>query len=111
MRPAEETAMPKVKVRRRGISAEDTAVVIRGRLGQDLKITPNGDRELELSKNAFVRAKVTISDEPGGTVFNVRGAGMPIPLLMLTMMYVNNRGIARRVAEAIGEHDGFRDDA
>jgi hypothetical protein len=36
--------------------------------------------------------------------------GMPIPVLMLTMMAVNNRGIARRVADAIGEHDGFRGD-
>lgn len=102
--------MPEVKVRRRGITAEDTAAVIRGRLGEDLKITPNGDRELEVSKNSFVRAKVSISEEAGGTVFHVRGMGMPIPLLMLTMMAVNNRGIARRVADAIGEHDGFRGD-
>jgi hypothetical protein len=102
--------MPQVKVRRRGISAEDTAAVIRGRLGEQLKITPNGDRELEVAKNAFIRAKVTIDEEPGGTVFSVRGMGMPIPLLILTMMAVNDRGIARRVADAIGEHEGFRDD-
>ena len=102
--------MPQVKVRRRGISADDTAAVIRGRLGEQLKITPSGDRELEVAKNAFIRAKVTISEEPGGTVFNVRGMGMPVPLLILTMMAVNNRGIALRVADAIGEHEGFRDD-
>jgi hypothetical protein len=107
---SEETAMPEVKVRRRGITAEAAGEVIHGRLGEDLKITPNGDRELEVSKNSFVRAKVSISEEPGGTVFHVRGMGLPIPLLMLTMMAVNNRGIARRVADALGEHDGFRDD-
>jgi hypothetical protein len=95
--------MPQVKVRRRGISAEDAAAVIRGRLGQGLQITQNGDRELELKKNYFVRAKVSISDEPGGTVFDVRGQGMPIPLLMVTTLLVKNRGIARQVAEAIGE--------
>ncbi len=103
--------MPQVKVRRRGISAEDTAAVIRSRLGPDLKITQNGDGELELQKNYFVRAKVTISEEPGGTVFNVRGQGMPVPLLMFSMMFINNRGIAAQAAAAIGEHDGFRDDA
>jgi hypothetical protein len=102
--------MPQVKVRRRGISAEDTAAVIRDRLGFDLEITQNGDRELELRKNAFVRAKVTISEEPGGTVFNVRGQGLPVPLLMFTTMFVNNRGIARRAADALGEHEGFRGD-
>ncbi len=35
--------MPQVKVRRRGITAEDTAAVIRGRLGEDLKISTSGD--------------------------------------------------------------------
>ncbi len=103
--------MPQVKVRRRGISAEDAAAVIRGRLGQELQITQNGDKELELKKSYFVRAKVTITEEPGGTVFNVRGQGLPVPLLMFTTMFVNNRGIARQAADAIGEHDGFRDDA
>jgi len=103
--------MPQVKVRRRGITAEDTAAVIRDRLGPEMKITPNGDRELEVSRSSFTRAKVSITDEPGGTVFNVRGLGLPVPLLMLTMMAVNNRGIARRGAAALGEHDGFRDDA
>ena len=103
--------MSQVKVRRRGISAEDAAAVIRGRLGQEMQITQAGDTELELKKNYFVRAKVTISEEPGGTAFDIRGQGLPIPLLMLTMRFVNNRGIARQAAEAIGEHDGFRDDA
>jgi hypothetical protein len=104
--------MPQVKVRRRGISAEDTAAAIRGGLpGEKLEISERGDRELEVSKSFLVQATVSISDEPGGTVFNVRGSGPVIPLLFVATRVANSRGIARRVAEAIGSHDGFRDDA
>jgi hypothetical protein len=104
--------MPQVKVRRRGISAEDTAGVIRESLpGERLEVTPRGDRELEVKKSYFVRANVSISDEAGGTVFNVRGSGPVIPLLFVTTRVANSRGIARRLADAIGSHDGFRDDA
>jgi hypothetical protein len=104
--------MPQVKVRRRGITAEDTAAVIRASLaGERLEITQHGDRELELRKSFFVQAKVAVSDEPGGTVFDVRGSGPVIPLLFVATRVVNSRGIARRVADALGAHDGFRDDA
>ena len=103
--------MPQVKVRRRGISAEDAAAVIRASLpGEKLEITRNGDRALEVTRNFFVRASVSISDEPGGTVFNVRGGGPFIPLIFLTRV-VSSQGIARRVADAIAGHEGFRDDA
>jgi hypothetical protein len=104
--------MPQVKVRRRGITAEDTAAVIRGSLpGEQLQITQNGDRELELKKSYLVRANVSISEEPGGTLFTVHGGGPVIPLLFVTTRVVNSRGIAHRVANALGEHPGFRDDA
>lgn len=104
--------MPQVKVRRRGISAEDAAAVIRAGLpGEKLEITEHGDRELELRKSFFVQAKVGIGDEPGGTVFNVHGGGPYIPLLFWTTRLVNSRGIARRVADVLGAHEGFRDDA
>lgn len=103
--------MPQVKVRRRGISAEDTAAVIRESLpGEGLEVIPHGDRELEVKKNYFVRASVNISDEPGGTVFNVRGGGPVVPLLFVTTRVANGRGIARRLADAIGSYDGFRGD-
>jgi hypothetical protein len=103
--------MPQVKVRRRGISADDAATVIRAGLpGENLEIAQRGDRELEITKNFFVHATVGISDEAGGTVFNVRGGGPVIPLLFLATRVANSRGIARRVAEVLGSHDGFRDD-
>ncbi|HTS95688.1 MAG TPA: hypothetical protein VMI33_03635 [Streptosporangiaceae bacterium] len=104
--------MPQVKVRRQGITAEEAAAVIRSSLpGDNLQITDNGERELELTKSFLVRANVSIASEPGGTVFNVRGGGPVIPLLFVTTRVLNNRGIARRVAAALGEHEGFRDDA
>jgi hypothetical protein len=60
-------------------------------------------------KNAFIRAKVSMSEEPGGTLFHVRGQGMPIPGLFATMMLVNNRGIAKQITDAIGAREEFRD--
>jgi hypothetical protein len=107
-----EADMPQVKVRGRGISAEEAAAVIRNGLpGENLQTVQHGDRELEVTKSFLVRANVNISDEPGGTVFTVRGGGPVVPLLFLATRLVNSRGIARRVADALGEHTGFRDDA
>jgi hypothetical protein len=104
--------MPQVKVRRRGISAEDAAGVIRASMpGEKLQTIQQTDRELEVKKSFLVRANVSIGDEAGGTVFTVRGGGPVVPLLFLTTRLVNSRGIARRVADALGEHAGFRDDA
>jgi hypothetical protein len=104
--------MPQVKVRRTGVSAEDVAAVIRGSLpGENLETIQQTDRELEVKKSFFVRANVSISEEPGGTVLRVRGGGPVIPLLFWTTRLVNSRGIAQRVADALGEHDGFRDGA
>jgi hypothetical protein len=104
--------MPQVKVRRRGISAEDAAGVIRGSMpGEKLQTIQHGDRELEVQKSFFVRANVSISDEAGGTVFTVRGGGPVVPLLFLATRLVNSRGIAQRVANALGEHAGFLDEA
>jgi hypothetical protein len=47
--------------------------------------------------------------EPGGTLFHVRGSGVPVPLLFGTMMLVNNRGIAWQIVTAIGDREEFRD--
>jgi hypothetical protein len=103
--------MPQVKVRRRGISVEDAAAVVRSSIpGEKLQTIQHGDRELEVQKSFFVRANVIISEEPGGTVFTVRGGGPVVPLLFFTTRLVNSRGIAQRVANALGENAGFHDD-
>jgi hypothetical protein len=103
--------MPQVKVRRQGITADETAAAIRSSLpGERLEISQHGDRELELKKSYLVRASVSISSEPGGTVFAVRGGGPVVPVLFFSTRLVNGRGIARRVADALGAHEGFRGD-
>ena len=38
---------------------------------------------------------------PGGVSLEVRGQSPPVPVLMLTMRMVNERGIARRVAAVL----------
>ena len=101
--------MPQVKVRRRGISAEDMAAVLRGSLAEQVQITPKGEREIDVRKSFFTRARVVMSEEPGGTVVDVRGVGAPIPLVFIATLVLNNRGIAQRVASAIGAHEGFQD--
>jgi hypothetical protein len=101
--------MHTVKVRRTGISTDQAATVIRQGLGDGYELEPDGDRRLEVRKGAFGRARIDIRDEAGGTVFDVRGQGPALPLLILTMKLVNDRGIARRTAEVIGQSEAFRD--
>jgi hypothetical protein len=50
--------MHSVKVRRRGASADQAATVIRQGLGSSYQVTPNGERELDVRKGTFVRARV-----------------------------------------------------
>ena len=101
--------MPEVKVRRTGIRPDEASAAIKDALGAGYEITQTGERDLEVRKNAFIRAKVSFTAVSGGTLFHVRGQGMPIPLLFSTMMLVNSRGIAKQVAEAIGTREEFRD--
>jgi len=101
--------MPDVKVRRTGIRADEASAAIKDALGTGYEVTQTGDRDLEVRKNAFIRAKVSMREEPGGTLFHVHGQGMPIPLLFGTMMLVNNLGIAKQITGAIGTREEFRD--
>jgi len=101
--------MPDVKVRRTGIRADEASTAIKDALGAGYEVSQTGERDLEVRKNAFIRAKVSMSEEPGGTLFHVHGQGMPIPLLFTTMMLVNNRGIAKQITDAIGTREEFRD--
>jgi hypothetical protein len=104
--------MPQVKVRRRNISTDEAAAAIRSKLGDSVQISPDGEREVRVKKSYFAQAKVSMSEDPGGTVFDVSGAASAsLPLWMLTMKMVNDRGIARQVAAAIGEYKNFADDA
>jgi hypothetical protein len=103
--------MQSVKVRRGQIPAEQAAEVIRDRLGGGYQIEAGDDGTLHVRKG-LGRAKVSLRSEPGGTVFDVQGEGSwgVLPLFNLVTKKMNDRGIARRTAAAIGEAEAFRDD-
>ena len=103
--------MQRVKVRRSDISAEQAAEAIRYGLGSGYHVQAEGDSMLRIRKG-LARAKVSLHGEPGGTVFDVRGEGvwLVIPFSLLATKMLNERGIARRTATAIGRAEAFRDD-
>lgn len=97
--------MPQVKVAQLGVSAEEAAEVIRAGLGGDVRVTPEGSTEVNVRRGFFSRAKVKIDAENDGTLFDVTGSAQAGPIVMFTLRYRNNRGIAREVAAAL--HDGL----
>lgn len=102
--------MQSVKVRRGQISAEQAAEVIRAGLGGGYEVQADSETELKVRKG-MGRAKVSMHGEPGGTVFEVQGEGVSmLPLFSIYTKMMNERGIARRTATAIGEAEAFRDD-
>ena len=105
------TAMQSVKVRRSPISAEQAAEVLQHRLGSGYQIEADGETMLRVRKG-LARAKVSLRGEPGGTVFDVQGEGSwaVLPLFNIYTRKLNDRGIAKRTASAIGEAEAFRDD-
>jgi hypothetical protein len=98
-----------VKVRRSGISAEQAAEAIRYGLGSGYQVQTEGEAVLRIRKG-LARAKVSLRGEPGGTVFDVRGEGIGLLLFHIPTKMLNDRGIARRTATAIGQAEAFRDD-
>lgn len=100
--------MQSIKVRRSGISLKDAADVIEHGLGEGYTAqVEDGDSAVLVRKGSTGRAKVRLREEPGGTVFEVRGQGAGFSPLILKV--VNERGIARRVAAVIGESSQFSD--
>ena len=95
--------MQSVKVRRSQVSAEQAAAVIRDQLGGAYQVEPDGSAILHVRKG-LAKAKVSVRDEPGGTVFDVQGEGSwgVLPVFNLYTKIINERGIARRTASALG---------
>lgn len=102
--------MPHVKVRGRGITADQAADVIRDALGAGVQVRTEGDGQIDVRRGFFVRAKVSIQEESGGTTFTVRGGGPPTPVGLAVMVPVNNAGIVKRVVAALEQYSGFRDE-
>jgi hypothetical protein len=99
--------MQTVRVPRQGITRDQAIAALGKALGPGYKLDPDGDG-LEVQKGVFARAAVKIENEPDGTVFRVTSQTMPIPLLIVALKVINDRGIVRRVAETIGQPDTFR---
>jgi hypothetical protein len=99
--------MQTVKVQRRGISQEQAATTIGEALGAGYKVEFAGDA-LEVRKGAFGRAKIQMRDDPDGTVFEVKGVGLPAPVLFWALKLINDKGIATKTAAAIGQAEAFR---
>jgi hypothetical protein len=101
--------MQSVKVRRKGISAEQAAEAIRDGLGGGYEVQAGGDGTLRVRKG-LARAKVSLRGDSGGTVFDISGEGVSVmPLFSATTKMINDRGIARRTAAAIGRAGAFHD--
>ena len=103
--------MQSVKVRRSQISAEQAAEVIRSQLGGGYQVQADGSTTLHVRKG-LAKAKVSLHDEPGGTVFDVQGEGSwgVLPIFNIYTRMINERGIAKRTASVLGEAEAFRDD-
>jgi len=90
--------MQSVRVRKSDISPADAADVIQRGLGERYTVRVD-DGAILVRKGGTGRAKVRLRQEAGSTVFEVRGQGAGFSLIL---MAVNEFGIARRVAAAIG---------
>jgi hypothetical protein len=108
--PTKGVTMQNVKVRRGGISASDAADVLRSELGSGYDVQAGDDGTLHIRKG-MARAKVSLRAESGGTVFEVAGEGVSFPPLWgYIQKALNNQGIAKKAATAIGQAEAFRDD-
>lgn len=97
--------MHNVQVNRTGLSLDNVADVIRKGLGPGFSVDPEGDG-LKVSKG-LSKATVQMREESGGTAFEVRGMGTPIPVIWGVTKIMSERGVAKRTAEIIGAAQDF----
>ena len=72
------------------------------RLGPAYRVESDGDRGVTVRKSALMYANISISDQPGASVFGVHGGGF------IFIRVVNTFGTARRVADALRRSPEFR---
>jgi len=103
--PANRTilgVMPKVKVPRKNVTPGEIVTVLSRRLGPGYQVESNGSRRVMVRKSPLMYASISISDQPGASVFGVHGGGF------LFLRLVNTFGTARRVADALRRSPEFR---
>jgi hypothetical protein len=84
--------MAKVEVPRKNVTPDEVVTVLNRRLEPGYQVETNGGR----------RVTVSIADQPGASVFRVRGGGFLILRVANTFM------TARRVADALRRSPEFR---
>jgi len=94
--------MPKVRVPRKNVTPGEVVTVLSRRLGPGYQVESDGDRGITVRQSATRYASVSISDQPGASVFAVHGGGF------IVLRLVNTFGTARRVADALRRSPEFR---
>ncbi len=94
--------MPKVRVPRKNVTPGEVVSVLSRRLGPGYQVESIGGRRVTIKKSSLMYASVSISDQPGASVFGVHGGGL------LLLRLVNTFGTARRVADALRRSPEFR---
>jgi hypothetical protein len=94
--------MPKVRVPRKNVTPGEVVTVLSRRLGPGYQVESDGGRRVTVRKSAIRYANISISDQPGASVFGVHGGGF------IFLRLVNTFGTARRVADALRRSPEFR---
>jgi hypothetical protein len=94
--------MPKVRVPRKNVTPGEVVTVLSRRLGPAYRVESDGGRRVTVRKSALMYANISISDQPGASVFGVHGGGF------IFMRFINTFGTARRVADALRRSPEFR---
>ena len=94
--------MPKVRVPRKNVTADEVVMVLSRRLGPGYQVESNGGGRVIARKSASMYATISIIDQPGASVFGVHGGGFP-PLSL-----INTFSTARQVADALRRSPEFR---
>ena len=94
--------MPKVRVPRKNVTTGEVVTVLSRRLGPGYRVESDGGRRVTVRKSALVYANISITDQPGASVFDVHGGGS------IFLRLVNTFGTARRVADALRRSPEFR---
>jgi hypothetical protein len=91
-----------VEVPRKNVTPDEVVTVLNRRLEPGYQVETNGGRRVTVRKNSLMFATVSIADQPGASVFRVRGGGFLILRVANTFM------TARRVADALRRSPEFR---
>jgi hypothetical protein len=99
----------RVKVSRKGITAEETVAVLRRDMGDGHEVEQTGTDIVIVRETSVRKARVDIRHKDDGTLFIVQGIG-PVVLNRIFAMLLSS-GISGRVARAIEQSKEFRDEA